>query len=133
MADNGAPQNNTTIIIQVVFVVLVCLGVVGVALYFGVFSPKKESHSVTMRIENSAGSFQMTYAVPGDEIKSPLTVGSSWEKTFTVKTGSEVYLAGASMVRSGEIKCTLLVDGKTWKSQSAKYPDDKVACAGIVP
>ena len=126
-------QRQTTVIIQVVVLSFICIGLVGMGFVFGFFKAPKDSRNLTMRLESTAGSIQMTYSIPGDEKKTAQTTSAPWEKTIGMKVGSEVYLSAGNPNQMGNVTCTLLLDGKVWKTQSAKYPVDKVSCAGIVP
>jgi hypothetical protein len=44
-----------------------------------------------------------------------------------------IILTASNPSQTGSIQCELLLDGKAWKKESAKAPNDKVSCAGIVP
>jgi hypothetical protein len=126
-------QQRTLVIVQVAVLTIVCIGLGVLAYVFGVFKPPKDTRILTLRIESTSGAIQYTYSVPGDERKTTETTSSPWEKSIGVKVGSEIYLIGGNPNQMGSIACTLLLDGKVWKKQTAKYPDDKVSCAGIVP
>lgn len=129
----NASNQRTVVIVQIIVLAIVCIGLAVLAIVFGVFAPSKEYRSLTMRVESTSGTIRMTYTVPGDEVKTAITVSTPWEKTWSVKVGSEVYLLVGNPNQTGEIKCSLLLEGKVWKKESAKIPTDKVTCAGIVP
>jgi hypothetical protein len=132
MAETSTRQR-TVIVFQLIFLILICGGIAGVAYYFGVFSPSKGYRTLTLRVENSAGSVQLIFSVPGDTTVTPVQVNTPWEKTLSLKVGSEVYVTAANPASYGDLKCTITLDGKTWKKETATYPKDKVYCAGIVP
>jgi hypothetical protein len=132
MADTSKKQNLTTII-QIIILLVLCAGAVGLAYAFGVFTPSKEYRSVTLRAENSAGTVQLIYSIPGESSKDPMKVSTPWEKSFSIKVGSEIYISVGNAVQNGTVKCSILIDGKAWKKDSATYPADKVSCAGILP
>ena len=132
MAETNTRQR-VMVIIQVIFLLVVCGGIAAVAYSFGIFTPSKEYRSLTMKVENSAGSVQMIFSIPGDSSATPIQVSTPWEKTISIKRGSEVYVTAANPAQYGDIKCTILLDGKTWKKETASFPKDKVYCAGIVP
>jgi flagellar basal body-associated protein FliL len=132
MAETNSRQR-VMIILQLVFLVLVCGGIVAVAFSFGVFNPPKDYRSLTLKVENSAGNVQLIFSIPGDTSANPVQVSTPWEKTISLKRGSEVYVTAANPAQYGDLKCTILLDGKNWKKETATYPKDKVYCAGIVP
>ncbi len=55
-----------------------------------------------------------------------------WEKSWVLDSGTQVLLTAGNHQQVGTIKCIIRSDGETWKSQTAKMPEDKVACGGIV-
>jgi hypothetical protein len=132
MADSNSKQNMTTII-QIVILVLLCVGVAAMLYFFGAFNTTKASHVVALKIESSAGMVQVIYSLPDESSKDPLKTSAPWSKTVTLKSGSEVYLEAASPVSSGQLRCIILVDGKSWKTQVVSAPETKVTCAGIIP
>jgi hypothetical protein len=126
-------RQRVMIILQLVFLLLICGGIAAVAYSFGVFTPQKDYRSLTVRVENSSGSVQMIFSVPGESSTNPIQVSTPWEKTISLKRGDELYVTAANPAQYGDLKCTILVDGKNWKKDMATYPNDKVYCAGIVP
>jgi hypothetical protein len=60
-------------------------------------------------------------------------VTTPWDDTITVTNGDQVYLTAGNPTQTGTLSCTIYVNNREWKKDVAGSPEDKVACAGIVP
>jgi len=125
--------NRSRLVVEISIVVLLCLGLAVLAIAFDVFKKPATSHTITYRVRGSAGFAAITYSAKADSKSEPSEISTPWELTLPVKSGTEVYLTAANTSQSGDIECTILLDRKPWKKQSAKAPDMNVACGGIVP
>jgi hypothetical protein len=132
MADTNNRKNLTTIF-QVVILVVLCAGVGGLLWAFGVFTPAKGYRNITLRIESSSSSVQVIYSLPGETSQDPMKATTPWDKSVSLKVGSEIYLEAANPQKNGLLRCSISIDGKLWKTQTVSYPEDKVTCAGILP
>ena len=126
-------SRRTTLILQVVFVVLLCVGL-GIAAYaLGIFKPPAGYHNVSMRIESSGGYAQITYKTARVSVNESTTVNTPWTQSYLLPKDTEVILTAANPSQSGSVSCTIKLDGQPWKDDSAVYPRDHVACAGLIP
>jgi hypothetical protein len=125
--------NRSRLVLEISFLVLLCLGLAALAIAFDVFKKPATSHTITYRVRGSAGSAAITYSGRADSNSEPSEVSPPWEMTLPVRSGEEVYLTAANTGQTGDIECTILLDRKPWKKQSARAPDMNVACGGIVP
>lgn len=132
MADTGN-RNNLTTIFQLIILVVLCAAVAGLLYAFGVFNPPKGFRNITLRIESTAGPVQVIYSMPGEKSVDPMKASTPWDKTVTMKVGSEIYLEAANPASMGSLRCSITIDGKIWKTQTVAFPEDKVTCAGILP
>jgi len=119
--------------IQILVVSILCIALVGLAVTFRVFSPKDTVHKITFRVESSSGIVNITYRDSTNFQKERVEVSTPWERSWVNPSGSEVYVTAGNPTQMGTMKCTIKIDGKLWKSDQAKMPDDAVVCAGIVP
>lgn len=130
---SSSSSQRTTTIVQLIILVLVCIGVAAVAYAFGVFTPSKEYRTITVRVDSASGYVTLVYSIPGELGSSETQATTPWERNLTVKRGSEVYVTAASTGTVGGLKCTILLEGKKWKLDSSTEPGGKVFCAGIIP
>jgi hypothetical protein len=126
-------RNNSQILLQIILVLVICAGLGFMAYRMGFFKRSATSHRITFRVESTSGYAIITYKDVNNEETEGQTVNTPWERNWINPKNTQVYLTAGNPVQSGTIKCFLKVDGKNWKTDSATSPDDKVACAGIVP
>ncbi len=125
--------NRRTIIFQIIFVVVLVIGIIVAAIIFIPQTAKPDRRKVTFRVEASSGSVTIQYKAGADkQTDSQKTFNTPWQKDFVLDSGTEVYLSAGNYQQTGTLKCTLKLDGQTWKTDSATMPVDRVACAGIV-
>jgi hypothetical protein len=125
-------MENRKLYIQILVVSILCIVLVALAVTFKVFTPPKNSHRVTFRVESSGGIAYITYKDSRNLQKEKIQVSTPWEKTWDNPSGTEVYVTAGNPTQMGSIKCILKIDGKVWKSDTASGQDDSVVCAGIV-
>ena len=120
------------ILSQSLFLV-VFLGVLFAFLYIlGAFSSRApRGHEVTYFVDGSAATAVVTFIQ--DDGGHTLDVQVPWTKMVKFTRPATVILTAGNPSPTGSIQCTLFLDGKEWKKQNAAPPQDKVACAGIVP
>lgn len=119
--------------LQIALVMVLCLVTTGLFVLLGAFKGTPKAHRVTLIVESTSGLALITYADAGGEERQGLLVTTPWRRANVNPSGTEVYLTAGNTARSGKIECKLLLDEQPWKTDSAVYPADKVACAGIVP
>jgi hypothetical protein len=125
-------MENRKFFIQILLVSIVCIVLVALAVTFRVFTPVKNTHRITFRVESSGGIAYITYKDSRNLQKEKIQVSTPWEKNWDNPSGTEVYITGGNPTQMGSIKCILKIDGKVWKSDTASGQDDSVVCAGIV-
>jgi hypothetical protein len=125
-------MENRRLFIQILVVSILCIVLVGLAVTFKVFTPEKNSHRVTFRVESSGGIAYITYKDSRNLQKEKIQISTPWEKIWDNPSGAEVYITAGNPTQIGSIKCILKIDGKVWKSDTASGKDDSVVCAGIV-
>lgn len=126
-------SQRSTIIFQVLLVVLLCAGLITLGIIFGVFRRPAGSHVVTYRINADSGFAVITYTGQNGKQTEPEKMTTPWEFSKTFISGTQVYLTAGTTGQTGNVECTLLLDRKAWKKETAKAPDSNVACGGIVP
>ena len=132
--DTTQTRQRNILILQIIGLTVVCLGLIGIAYWTGVFKKDTALRAVVLRVESSAGSVNIIYSYPGESITKSITVQTPWSKTLRLANGSQVYLSVTNPAQLGQIRCTIRVNNSVWKDETAKAPgNDKVSCAGIVP
>ena len=120
-------------IIQLIFIIILLAGLGMIAITSGIFAPKNASRTVTLKVVASHGFIRMSYSTPRESSSGALSVSSPWQKTFSLKAGDEVHISAGNPNELGEITCYIIINNNVWRSVTAKYPDTKAACAGIIP
>jgi len=119
--------------LQVLFV----LGLLGAAIaimnYMGGFISDSGSHRLRFDVVASGGYAVVTLDAGTAQIASPKQVTVPWSQTALVESGTEVYLTASNPSATGEVTCSITLDGKLWKEDKTTAPKNGVACAGIVP
>jgi len=127
------PQRRT-LIIQITIIGVVCIVLAALAVTLLPRFQPAEQHKVTIRVESSVGTATIQFSA-GDitQLDAKKTFSTPWEKSWVLKRGTQVTLTAGNPQQDGTLKCFIKLDGNPWKSEIAKMPIDKVACAGIVP
>ena len=133
MSPSTAASKRSQIVLQVLALVVLCAVLAGLAVAFDIFAPTASEHLITMRVETSGGYAQITYKDATGKLLEAETVSTPWERSAVNPSGTQVYLTAANPTGSGSIQCILKLDRKEWKTDKAQFPDDSVACGGIVP
>lgn len=127
------PGNRRTLFIQITVVSIICIIVAALAVIFIPQTANPDQRRVTLRVESSSGSVTIQYEAGQNIQKDPeKTFNTPWERTYVLPTGTEVYLTAGNYQQQGSLKCSIRLDGRSWKEETAKMPVDRVACAGIV-
>jgi hypothetical protein len=121
------------IVLQLVFVLALCAGVVAILLSMGLMRASEGSHRVQFHVEASGGFANITLQAGEELISKPTTVTTPWSKTMQIPSGTEVYLTASNPTQTGELTCRISLDRTDWKSDTTAAPKDGVACAGIIP
>lgn len=93
-----------------------------------VTSPPGKSHRVTFAIRGHAGDVTVSYTAP-DGRERRAVVSPPWSTTFTVPEGRSVNLSARG---TGDLTCTLTVDGDLVKSASSSGSSAVVDCGDSV-
>jgi hypothetical protein len=125
-------NKRTQIVWQIVLLVVICLLLVWLFEILGVFKPTNGPRQVQFSVDSSGGYATITLTHGTDLLQSG-TVTTPWDKTITANNGEQVYLTAGNPSQFGTISCTIQVNGSQWKSQTVDAPQDKVACAGVIP
>jgi hypothetical protein len=83
-------------------------------------------HRVTFAIRGGMRRAAVSYTTP-DGVRRRLVVAPPWSRTFSVKDGRRVDVA-AHGSGSGDLTCTLTVDGELVKSASSSGDSANVEC-----
>ncbi|WP_299030410.1 hypothetical protein [uncultured Thermanaerothrix sp.] len=121
------------LILEILIVVVLCLLTLWVFYSLGVFNPPQSERRATLLIKASGGFAHIDYRVGNTMIYKQHAVATPWKLETTFSQGEEVFLTAANPSGYGDLECQIILNGRVWKSQRAEFPDDKVACAGIVP
>ena len=114
-------------------ITFICVGLIVAGWFLGVFNRPATSHIVTYRITADSGFAMITYTTAkGKQTESErATTPGKFRDPFN--SGIQVYLTAGTNSTNGTVACTLLLDHKAWKKETAAAPDSNVACGGIVP
>lgn len=126
-------RKRNILVVQIAFVTFLCLGLILIAITSGVFRPRGGPRQIALRIESTGGVALLTYSYAATSVKEAISVTTPWDKNIVLNSGDQVYLSAGNPSSYGKISCSITVDSRAWKSQTADYPEDKVSCAGIVP
>lgn len=122
-----------TLVMQILLVSMIVLLIAILAIIFLPRTISPGQHRITLRIEASSGSATIQYNAGTNVQKDPEVIfNTPWEKSWVLDSGTQVLLTAGNHQQVGTIKCIIRSDGQTWKSETAKMPEDKVACGGIV-
>lgn len=96
-------------------------------------SDEKRTRKITYKVEGSAARAVITYTEKDGTTSPKLDVNLPWRLTLSnFPTGQTVILTAGNLSQVGNITCKIIVDGDELQEDSAKYPDDKVVCGGII-
>lgn len=126
-------SDRSKLVLQVLFVALLCLGAATLIRSLLAGQPEKEARRLEFRVEASGGYALITLEAGSASITKPTTVTVPWTKTLQIASGTEVYLTASNPTQTGSLTCTITLDRAPWKTASTAAPKDGVACAGIVP
>ncbi|MGH3381407.1 MAG: hypothetical protein ACRDP6_42425 [Actinoallomurus sp.] len=88
--------------------------------------PETGTHTVTFAIRGSARRTSVTYAMSGRR-KQRMVVSPPWSRTFTVADGQSIDV-NAHSSGSGELTCTVKVDGELVKRATSSGDSATVDC-----
>jgi hypothetical protein len=120
-------------ILQIIFVILLCVGMVFFILYLDKSRTSEGSQRVEFQVDASGGYAIITLAAGDVSISKPTTVSVPWRKSLHIASGTEVYLTASNPTQTGKLTCTIILGQSIWKTDTTVAPKDGVACAGIVP
>jgi len=102
--------------------------------FLGVFDNSKPSpHSLVYQVTGSSSVARITYTEADGTTIDVGQISIPWKQTIRAKSSLVVILTAGNPSQVGTITCSLILDGKEWKTDTANAPGDKVSCAGIVP
>ena len=131
LAHNKSDRNK--IILQLLLVIFILAGLIFAASALGVFERPPSSHTVTYRITADSGYAMITFTTANGKQTEATRTTTPWEVSIPFKSGVQVYLTAGTNNASGTVSCTILLDRKAWKKETAQAPSTNVACGGIVP
>ena len=117
---------------HIILLIVVISALLFLSLRFEIFKKRPDSHNITFIVEADGGFAMITYADNFSDVSEATNLTTPWKRTQINPSGSEILLTAGNPSGFGTIKCKLLMDNKLWKENEAAYPDDKVACGGIV-
>jgi hypothetical protein len=126
-------SDRSKIILQLLFLSVVCLIAYGVLNTVMSSRPNKGSSILRFEVQASGGFALVTLRSGDVDLINAATVTAPWTKTIKIKSGTTVYLTASNPTATGQITCNITLDGVPWKTESINSPKDGVACAGIVP
>ncbi len=121
------------VILQVLFVFLLCAGIIVFVYFLGKSKPSNGSQRVEFRVEASGGYAIITLTAGNASIPKPTTITVPWSKSLQIASGTDIYLTASNPTQTGKLTCTILLGQSIWKTETTTAPKDGVACAGIVP
>lgn len=124
---------NRSTLLQILLVLALCAGSMVLLNLLGVFRPPPTEAALVFRVEATGGYANITLQAGKEVISKTTTVTTPWEKRVIVPRGEEVYLTASNPSQTGQLSCTILLEGRVWKNERTEAPKDGVACAGIVP
>jgi hypothetical protein len=121
------------IVLQILFVLALCAGAIGILLSMGLMDTPAGSHRVELKVDALGGIAIITLDAGNASISKPTTVSVPWTKSLRIASGTEIYLTAANPTQTGKITCSIFLDKTLWKTETTTAPKNGVACAGIVP
>jgi hypothetical protein len=135
MMSNSLPSRRRELLVQSAILFIIFIAILIMMIFMGVFrnrSPK--ARQVVYQVDGSATVAVVTYTRPDGTSSGREEVMLPWKiKPVQVMPGSMIILTAGNPGQVGNIRCVISVNGNTWKEQKAEIPQDKVACAGIIP
>lgn len=122
-----------SVLLQILLVIALCAASLLLLNFLGVFRPPPTEATLVFRVEATGGYANITLQAGKEVISKTTTVTTPWEKRVVVARGEEVYLTASNPSQTGQLSCTILLEGRVWKRERTDAPKDGVACAGIVP
>ncbi|MCL4560667.1 MAG: hypothetical protein M1281_08645 [Chloroflexi bacterium] len=128
-----ASKQRFSLVWQITLIVILIAAIGGLFILLGAFKPPAGSHRVTFRVGADGGFAAITYRDATAKVTDAQQVMAPWKRESDNPSGTQVYLTAGNPSQTGKIQCELLLDNRPWKSSQAVFPQDSVACAGIVP
>ncbi|HEX2979141.1 MAG TPA: hypothetical protein VHO48_02650 [Anaerolineaceae bacterium] len=129
----GSPSRRTYLIQQVAILVVLALALVTLFLVLRQMRNLPPNPQVTYRVESDSGVALISFTESDMGMTSAQVLSTPWKATRRFARGDTIYLTAGNSGQYGSISCEISIEGQVWKSSKATYPDDKVACAGIIP
>ncbi len=126
-------QKSTKTILTIILLLVILAGLIFIAIRTGIFAPQTTTNKIRMEVISSGGYAIITYSAGDKGTKEAETVTTPWRKTFNVEEGDSVFLTAGNPSQSGKISCIIELNGKVWKTDQVEFPQQAVACAGIIP
>ncbi len=131
----NTPSKPSNVLLQaIVFIVLGAIIVWSFVWIKNIVARNKSgAHEVILRVEGTTSVAVVTYTKEDGVSTKPEEVHVPWQKTMIYNPKQVVVLTAANPMQMGMLSCVMLLDGKSWKKDTARSPADKISCAGIAP
>lgn len=131
----STPNRGTTILIQILVIVVVLVGIAVIAINSGVFQRESTGDQrVAYEIRGSASQAWVTYTMPNLRVSEGEFIDLPWRSATLVIPGeNRVILTAANPEDSGTLECIIIVNGTSWRRESTSNLEDKISCGGLLP
>ena len=129
------PNRGTTILIQVLVIVVILVALAVIALNTGIFQRETTGDQrVAYEIRGTASQALVTYTMPNLEVSEGEFVDLPWRSSTLVIPGeNRVILTAANPEDTGTLECIIILNGTSWRRESVSSPEDKISCGGLLP
>lgn len=129
------PNRGTTILVQILVIVVILVGLAVIALNTGVFQREVSGDQrVAYEIRGTASQAWVTYTMPNLTVSDGEYVDLPWRSSTLIIPGeNRVIITAANPEDSGTLECVIILNGTSWRREAANNPDDKISCGGLLP
>ena len=118
------PNRGTTILIQILVIVVILVGIAVIAINSGVFQSEPTGNQrVAYEIRGTASQALVTYTMPNLGVSESEFVDLPWRSATLIIPGeNRVILTAANPEDSGTLECIIILNGTSWRREFYKQP-----------
>lgn len=134
MAETPAP-NPAKIFRQIIVIVVIVVGSIWGYNQLTEWAARRNNkqYEITLKVEGTTSMAVITYTQADGTATKPQEVRVPWRKTLRYKPGTIVVVTASNPLQMGNLTCIMLLNGQSWKKDTANSPLDKISCGGIAP
>jgi len=93
----------------------------------------RQARHVVYQVEGTANVATVTFTGPGDRHAADVTVTIPWSTEFDAPQKQFLFISARNPDRPSTVTCTILVDGKVWKTDKHTGNNSMAVCDGREP